>query len=711
MKMKPKQYLYRTFPIKDTIIVIISLIALAALVIVVKNSNDRYRVEQEQLSETGSSSYNLKAEGSLSELLESFTINEVNQVGWIELYNKEKNNGIELSNCYITVNSEKKYIFPEKAVIEAEEFLCVEGLGQLGATEHDIIGIYDENGENLKNIMIPRLESGESYGCRTDGEIRYCYLNASKEKTNRESNIIKKDKLAFSVPGGFYDESFRLEITAAKGTTIYYTLDGTEPTNKSELYKEPILIENKSGSNMKYATAEGIDYINDYQPYSINIGMVVRAIEVNSSGVSSESMTQSYFVGIKNASDLKNLPVLSITIEPENLFDYFEGIYVAGQSHEDALARGEDGGASANYLNGWGKEAQVEYFEPQKDKTYEGKMSISIIKDISVTLPQKSLLLTAEGGAFPGSSLINYYNDISKRLVVQTNKRDNSYKIREYLAGRLLANTTIGTPDIMPCNVFINGEYWGGYMLRADYDEKYIKKHYDVEAEDVLIAQNGKITNQERYQQEYDELYSFIVDSDLQEDDNYAWVKAHMDVQNYLEYFCVNMYLANADYGPDHLVMWRTIQEQGTGYEDGRWRFLMPKLDNTMNNGAAGNVSTSSINTFLQAGVSGDSFLQSLMRNDEFKKQFVMVMTEMSDTVFTKEQVATAISAISEQLNKMVVSSYKRFVGNPEDTFYLKEIDKIESFFQQRRKYILLYTKEVINGGGISNVGDDAISE
>jgi hypothetical protein len=59
----------------------------------------------------------------------------------------------------------------------------------------------------------------------------------------------------------------------------------------------------------------------------------------------------------------------------------------------------------------------------------------------------------------------------------------------------------------------------------------------------------------------------------------------------------------------------------------------------------------------------------------------------------------------------MTVMSYKRFISLQGDTFYTSEIDEIEGFFQQRRKYILLYTEELINEGGISNAGDDAISE
>jgi hypothetical protein len=479
---------------------------------------------------------------------------------------------------------------------------------------------------------------------------------------------------------------------------IYYTLDGTKPSTQSFLYKEPILIENKSGSNMQYAIADGIDYINSYRPSRITMGTVVRAIAVDSSGKCSEVRTQTYFVEISRLSDLKDIPVLSITTSPENLFDYFTGIYVSGVTYEDALARGEDQAASANYLNDWEKEVYVEYFEPQKDKTYEGKMLLHIIKDISVTLPQKSFLLTASEGAFRGSGLANYYNNVSKSLMVQTNQWDNTYKIRDYLAGKLLTKTSAGTRDLTPCVVFVNGEYWGGYMLVSEYDEAYIKKHYNVEDAEVIIAKDG-IVSKEKYQQEFDELYSYVLNHDLQREKNYAWLTAHMDVSNYLEYFCANMFLANVEYGQEPLVMWRTITEDGEGYQDGRWRFLMPSTDLAMDNGIVGKVGTSSMNTFLQSSVTGDLFLQSLLKNKEFLKQLDTTMRDMAENVFTVKRVDSILSDLSAQMRKMVEVSYKRFTGNLGDSYEM-EVEKICTFFKERETYIMRYMKDVLEGGG-----------
>lgn len=710
MKKELRSGMYHKFSLKDAVVILLSLIAFAALIFLIRYSQQKTRIEQEQLYELSNNYHPTSEVGSLQELQENLVFNEVNQSGWIELYNKDKSSEIDLSNCFITVNGEKKYTFEQNTSIEANDFFCVEGLGVLGASEHDIIGICDMNGEILKNIMIPSLKKEESYGCSADGEIGYSFLTASKQKSNSESETIAKDDLTFSVPGGFYNESFDLELTAAQDATIYYTLDGTEPTKESLRYEEPILIENKSGSNMNYATAEGINYAYSYRPSGINIGMVVRAIAVDGNGSSSEIMTQSYYIGLKKASDYVDIPVLSITTEPSNFFDYFDGIYVTGRSYEDAIARGEDGGASANYLNGWEREVYVEYFEPNKDKTYEGKMNISIVKDISVTQAQKSLLLTGEGEGFEGSSLMTYINSISNQLFVQTNKLDNSYKIREYLAAKLLEGTTVGTHDITPCIVFIDGEYWGGYMLKAEYDEAYISNHYEVPQEEVLIAKDGKVSNNWDYQQGYDEFYSFVTTKNLKEEENYNWVKEHMDIQNYLEYVCANMYLANAEFSTDTVVWWRTIEEKGTGYEDGKWRFLMPRLDNTMSNGVSGNFCTSSINTFLQAGLNENVFFQSLLENEEFKQQLLLVMNQMILDVFSDENVSQVMSEVTSRMEKLAESSYKRFTGVIRNNFYSSETAKIKSFFEERAQYIVVYTEElssreesdVINSNGIS---------
>ncbi len=76
----------------------------------------------------------------------------------------------------------------------------------------------------------------------------------------------------FNKEGGVYDELISITITGNTEGFVYYTLDGSSPSENSPVYETPILLE--SG-----------DYI-------------IRAMFVNMYGVASEIATQSYYISV-----------------------------------------------------------------------------------------------------------------------------------------------------------------------------------------------------------------------------------------------------------------------------------------------------------------------------------------------------------------------------------------------------------------------------
>ena len=117
--------------------------------------------------------------------------------------------------------------------------------------------------------------------------------------------------------GGFYEDSFYLEIETNPSYDLYYTLDSSEPTKNSILYTEPILIEKKiidvSGSPL-YIQNTGISgqQINDpAYPISMIVSStknwiapsedlfgatVVKVKSFDSIGNVSKTVTNTYFV-------------------------------------------------------------------------------------------------------------------------------------------------------------------------------------------------------------------------------------------------------------------------------------------------------------------------------------------------------------------------------------------------------------------------------
>ena len=688
--------MYSKFSFKDAFVIILSLISMIVLIFIVKQSNEESQKEHDQLNKISTNMEQNKVLHYDDEIAENLVINEVNQAGWIELYNLGTK-PMDLSN-FIIEQDGKSIKLKSDSVLEPKSFIKINLVHKFFHGKEQLIKIYNNQRVILKQFLVPELDVNESYGCINEGAIEMTYMTETPEKTNTSADIDHKEFMYFSIPGGFYDSDIDLSINVPSGWKVYYTLDGTTPTTDSEQYGELITIKNISGTDLKYAITKGISYSNSYKPTSISQATVVRALAVDQYGNEVQQDIQTYFIGMNNARDHLNIPIISLTTEPKNLFDYFEGIYVLGRTHEDAIARGEDAGNSANFFNDWKKPIYIEYFEGTKDKTYEGNFLLSIINDISVKTLQKSLLLEVDGmfdmNAY--SSIAQFLNS-KNELKIETNKRDNNYKIRDYLAAELLSDSHVGVPNLSPCILYINGEYWGGYMLKECYDEEYISKTYEINSDNIVIAIDGK-TNNSEYQQYYDELETLIMTKDMSKQTNYELLKEKVDIQSFLDYFCANMYLANTNYRKDSLTIWRTVNT-GLGYEDGKWRFLLPSLDNSMDNGMTGDLCTSSIDTFLQQSVKEDVFFRSLLVNDEFRTQLKQTMIKMQNVVFTEDNVTEKLNLISDSIGKMAISSYKRFVGNPVDTFFSDEVKKITTFFIERGDYILLYTDEVVEEG------------
>lgn len=73
----------------------------------------------------------------------------------------------------------------------------------------------------------------------------YCVVNGSIY-SNRSTITVNKPKLTISAdkPSGLYEKNTEVSLSASRsGATIYYTLDGSDPTYRSNVYTTPIVLE------------------------------------------------------------------------------------------------------------------------------------------------------------------------------------------------------------------------------------------------------------------------------------------------------------------------------------------------------------------------------------------------------------------------------------------------------------------------------------
>ena len=183
---------------------------------------------------------------------------------YIELYNPTGND-VDISGYGLSDTEDKpfKFQFPGGSVLKAgsrtvvyldsKEFkLDGEYTASFGiSTDGETITLCAPDSSVVDKVTFGYLDSDTSYGRRSDGADTFAVLSMSPGRENSNSQMIKKvvEAPKLSAASGFYDNDFDLNISAAPGTKVYYTLDSSTPNRSSREYTSPINISKKYKDN------------------------------------------------------------------------------------------------------------------------------------------------------------------------------------------------------------------------------------------------------------------------------------------------------------------------------------------------------------------------------------------------------------------------------------------------------------------------------
>ena len=196
----------------------------------------------------------------------------------------------------------------------------------------------------------------------------------------------------FSKNSGFYPENFKLILSSEENTTIYYTVDSTDPrtSSTSEIFKDYILIYDKSSEPNIYSSMNSTEEVSplsiclgfpyDSPFYPVDKAMVIRAVTKNIKGEFSEINSKVYFITTDNLSQYEDLTIISIITNPENLFDPDKGIYVVGTTYE----KWRNSEEFDPYLEPWDRNAKCNYYMKGKEWEREANVTIFDKKEIKV---------------------------------------------------------------------------------------------------------------------------------------------------------------------------------------------------------------------------------------------------------------------------------------------------------------------------------------
>ena len=478
-------------------------------------------------------------------------------------------------------------------------------------------------------------------------------------------------QLKFSHPHGIYDNAFTLTVTSPKedGSTIYYTLNGSEPTTVGTVYTAPLQVkgttiiraaaftDGKRTSDITTATylfPEDVLHQPDApQGYPSEWGKYTQISGTAKADYGMDpEMTDNTTLRPKILQGLKDLPIVSIVTDKDNLFSHENneergGIYIfTGPPVGDTTG------------NGWTRPASVEIFGSGKSVA-DGK-TIDLSTTCGLRLhgghgrlaeknPKHSFRLVFKEKYGPKTLKYPLFgeNEPSKfdQLVLRCHfgntwqhwaegNRQNAQYTRDVWARRMQRKIGDTSVNALYVNLFLNGMYWGMYNIAERVDDQYGKDHLGGKKEEIDVIkieeENGNhIEASEGTQDAWDLMVKTAravggSSSSLSPEDAYELLcDSLLDIDDFIDYMLINQYAGNTDWDHHNWYALRrhnndTVSSQGFRFLCWDSEVIFESVKENVLNKNNGNNSPTGI-------------FQNLMHNEQFARRYLRRAKELLD--------------------------------------------------------------------------------
>lgn len=538
---------------------------------------------------------------------------------------------------------------------------------------------------------------------------------SSEDEDKSDDRMIKAPIL--SQASGFYDDEFKLAISADDSCTIYYTTDGSDPTENSNVYDGEITISDATRNPNTYSMRQDVsvgfdeDFINKFKgdeapihvgykspDYNIDKCNVIKCVAINSLGQSSRISTGIYFVG-KTAADYDNSNVLCITTDPDNLFDYEKGIYVKGKIFDDYIKTDAINNFhhyrwrywNANYQqrgSDWERPANLEFFAKDGSEIIAMDAGIRIHGGCSRGINPKSLKLFARGKYGAKSFGDDLYDDgyVPESLILSCGGSEPVVQVCDYMMASMVSDLDFATMKFQPYVLFLNGEYWGFYWLETRYDSKYCAKYYGVDEDEVLIIKEGEVSaGDDLCKDLYTSMKETITEGDMSIAANYDKACELIDMDSYLDYYATQIFIArSSDWPVKNYALWRTVHKDDSDYADGKWRWMLFDSDSQALKASLVNDDT------LSYVIKSDKMFASLWDNETFRNDFKDRILKVADNNFSKDKVDAMFEKLEADMTPRMAKSWARFYGSDNNKleYFQGKLDSYHQFLLNRKSVV-----------------------
>jgi spore coat protein CotH len=401
-----------------------------------------------------------------------------------------------------------------------------------------------------------------------------------------------------SIPGGIYTKPQAVSMTCSDDYTIHYTTDGSIPTAASTAYRKAVaVLEDKTTSVCLRAAC--------FDDTGRRVGDVV---------------THTY---VRKEPDA--LYTVSITVEKQDL-DYLTDNYPHSYerpAHVEVIEPTGDCIISQDVglrlFGGSSRSLAQKSFKiiARKDGYFGEGVAYNGSGSFKCALFPDRLVKSGENA---GQVLDRYDSFILRNggndsLLHRSVDPDQATLLRDGLANGFAYDVAPHVDASLSqfAEVYVNGEYYGLLDMRENLNENYVKRVYGVTDEDVVVIKSELDTHRVCDEHEGGEacrycdvwFYYETDESEAAQAQLQAWltlcqqaiaaigaddavyasmyqqIADKVDLDSFMEYMALNMYVCNTDWPHNNVKLWRYTGErqEGIAITDGKWRFMTRDMD------------------------------------------------------------------------------------------------------------------------------------
>jgi len=397
---------------------------------------------------------------------------------------------------------------------------------------------------------------------------------------------------------------------------------------------------------------------------------VLRCVKFKQGAYPSEPILRTYIIGER----LPSLPVVSIAVNPIDMFDSTIGIYTMGQNETTT---------SSPYFgaNFWGDTElpiQMDFFENGAKHAWSYSAGIQIFggwtrsrakKSVAIGFRNKYGQKNLSYPLFPEHPNLTKFNWFILR---NNGGGDNDY-IRDMLMTSLTEGLGIDYQKGRSVIVYYNGKYFGIYQLRERSNADYFDTNYGIDENDIDLVKVDNMASRGS-DTDYQDILKWLGNVTL-DDENLEQLKRRIDLDNYTNYFQSEIYFKNTDWilsKENNLKRWRSRNPVS------KWKWFLYDTDSSNKY-----PQTKMLNLINQPHlVHLTLIIRKLLKNQNYKNAFINRFSLLLATYYAPARVETRINALMRSIESEIPLDQQRW--NLNVTYMDSSLTTIRNFGKNR---------------------------